>query len=75
MSYHSTIFTNKEIRNFFSEDELKRLVLITIKGKPARTKNKVVEKNGVITFYGSDFVAKMFLKGNYATNGCTNRKT
>lgn len=62
MSYHSTVFTNKEIRKFFSEDDLKRLVLIDIKGRPARTKNKVVEKNGIITFYGTDFVAKMFLK-------------
>ena len=56
------VLISKGIRKFFSEDDLKRLVLIDIKGRPARTKNKVVEKNGIITFYGTDFVAKLFLK-------------
>lgn len=62
MSYHSTIFTNKEIKRHFPAWMLSKLVLISIKGKPAKTKNLVKWNGNVATIFGQDFVAKVALK-------------
>lgn len=59
MTYHTPIFTNKEIRKHFSKKELPYLQLMWIKGKPARTKGKAVRKGDIVTVYGSDFIAKI----------------
>ena len=65
MSYHSTIFTNKEFRKLFSEEELRNMQLISIRGKPAKTKGKVRKnRDGTLTVFGSDFVAKVAIKDN-----------
>jgi len=59
--YHSTIYTNKEIRKLLGND-VDRFILQNIDGKPAKTKNKIVIKGNKVTIFGSDFVAKGFLK-------------
>ena len=65
MSYHSTIFKNKQLRKFFTREQLMNMTLINIKGKPAKTKNCIKQnKDGTITVFGNDFVAKVFIKNN-----------
>jgi hypothetical protein len=68
MSYHSTVFTNKEIRKHFSREMLHRLQLVSIIGKPAKTKNQVKWDGDKVTVFGSDFVAKLILKDRVVTN-------
>jgi hypothetical protein len=63
MSYHSTVFSNKEIRKHFTRDMLHRLQLVHIEGKSAKFKGVKWEGNKVKVF-GSDFVATLVLKGN-----------
>jgi len=67
MSYHSTVFTNKEIRKHFTREMLHRLQLVSISGKPARARG--VKWDGYkVTVFGSDFVAKLVLKDRVVTN-------
>lgn len=60
MSYHGTIFSNKEFRKHFSKEELLRLQLINIVGKPARRRG-ISRRGNVFTVFGPDFVAKVAL--------------
>lgn len=62
MSYHSTVYTNKDIKKHFTEDQLKRLTLISITGKSAKTKNAVKWNGNIATVFGSGFVARLALK-------------
>ena len=57
MNYHSTPYTNKEIRKLLGKN-IKTFVLSEIRGKPARTKHKMVQKGNRVTIFGSDFIAK-----------------
>lgn len=57
MSYHSTIFVNKEIRQLLGE-RINDFVLSAIRGKPARTKHAIKVKGNKVTIFGSDFIAK-----------------
>ena len=61
MSYHATVFENKDFRKYFSRDQLERLQLIHIKGRPAKKKNIVEWKGNFATVFGSNFVAKVAL--------------
>ena len=63
MAYHSTVYTNKQIKKLLRTTGLSmdRFTLAHISGKPARTKNKVLMKGNKIIIYGSDFVAKGYL--------------
>lgn len=61
MSYHSTLFNEKEFRKYFTKKELEAMVLINIKGKPAR-KRGIEERDGVFIVYGSSFVARVAKK-------------
>lgn len=60
MSYHSTVYTNKEMRKLLGKD-IDNFVLSSIVGKPARTKHVIKKKGNKITIFGSDFVAKGYL--------------
>ena len=67
VSYHSTVFTNKEIRKHFTREMLHRLQLVSISGKPARARGLKWDGDKV-TVFGSDFVAKLILKDRVVTN-------
>lgn len=58
MSYHSTPFTNKELKRLLSGEDVSRLQMVWIKGKPARTKGTVKWNGNVVTVFGSSFVAR-----------------
>ena len=50
----------------FSADEIKRMRLIRIQGKPARIKNTFkINSDGTITIFGSDFLAKVYIEKKY----------
>jgi DNA-directed RNA polymerase subunit H (RpoH/RPB5) len=59
VSYHSTLYTNKELKQLLSGYDLSKLQLIWIKGKPARTKGTVIQKGNVLKVFGSSFIAKI----------------
>ncbi len=59
VSYHSTVFANSELRRLLKGEDLSRIQLTCIKGKPARTKGVVRWKGDVGTVFGSSFVAKV----------------
>lgn len=41
---------------------LDKFTLAIVKGKPARTKNRVKVDGNKVTIFGSDFIAKGFIK-------------
>lgn len=61
MAYHGTPYQNKQMRKLLGKN-IDRFVLANVKGKPARTKNEIVYKGNKVTIFGSDFVAKGYLK-------------
>jgi hypothetical protein len=60
MGYHSTLFTNKELRRtlkkHFTAAEIDRMRLSRISGKPAKHRGVITVGNR-ITIFGSDFIA------------------
>jgi hypothetical protein len=59
--YHSTPYTNKEIRKLLG-NLINRFVLSGIRGRPARIKHKIKIKDNKVFVFGSDFIAKGYLK-------------
>lgn len=43
-------------------DKIDKFVLASIKGKPAKTKNTIKIIDNKVTIFGSDFIAKGYLK-------------
>lgn len=58
--YHSTIYSNKELRKLLGKN-IDRFVLASIRGKPAKTKHKIIIKNNKVIIFGGDFIAKGYL--------------
>jgi len=61
MSYHSTIYTNKELRKLLKEYNIINFQLASIQGKPAKIKHKLIINKNKVTIFGSDFIAKGYL--------------
>lgn len=60
MTYHSTPYTNKEMRHLLG-DRIKHFTLASIQGKPARTKGVIKVQGNKVTIFGSDVIAKGYL--------------
>lgn len=62
--YHSTLYINPQLKKLLrgAGIDIDTFTLAVIKGKPAKTKNKVIIKDKRVTVFGTDFVAKGFTK-------------
>lgn len=64
MAYHSTVYTNPQIRTLLRKAgiPLENFIMERISGMPARTKNTVRVRGNKVTVFGSDFVCSGYLK-------------
>lgn len=64
MTYHGTVYTNKELRSLLLDSGifLEDFILSDIKGKPAKTKGRVKVQGTKVVVFGSDFIAKGFIR-------------
>lgn len=62
--YHSFLYTNKQVRRLLKAFNIKpwQVNLAEVRGKPAKTKNYISLSGNKITIFGSDFVAKGYIK-------------
>jgi len=62
--YHSTVYKNKELRQALLNHgiDLDKFVLANIKGKPAKRKGIVEQRDNQVKVFGSDFIATGYIK-------------